>query len=58
MLFLTKRLHVIWLLFLVFVHPAQTNRFAFVETIVPGKFCLYPLRSPKGSSTAKITQER
>jgi hypothetical protein len=38
MLVLTKTRYGIWLLFFVFVHPAQTNRFAFVETIVLGNF--------------------
>ena len=47
MLYLTKKLHRFWLLFLVFVHPAQTNRFAFVETIVLGIFAFILCASEK-----------
>ena len=58
MLFLTKKLYRFWLLFLVFVHPAQTNRFAFVETIESGNFAFILWAFKFFESITKVLQER
>jgi hypothetical protein len=56
MLIFTNKTCAICSLFLVFVHPAQTKRFVFVEAVVQGNFAFILWRDknwPRHESTSR-----